>query len=164
MFLFVYVGLTAVVDRWGSTYDEYAELRQKQDDLLDPSAVMERMAVMTSRRDSLEMRLTDDSGEYEQSQSGVLEFLTAKAKVTTVRIESLVPVEGKSEGQLENVGFRISFSAGFHDAGFFLNALENSGMSVSITKFGLTASSPSSSILHGEIEGSVYIFPMRSSG
>jgi hypothetical protein len=102
--LFVYVLANEVFIRWSTTYAEYEELLRKQEEFLDPSNLADRIHQLGAQRDSLTSLLISDNGEYEQSQTGVFEFLTQKAMLANVHVESLVPLDRKREGQLEKIG------------------------------------------------------------
>jgi len=159
VFLFVYVTGTEVVDRWRDTYAQYLDFAQKQKEVLEPAILAEKKLELLARRDSLTGLLTEDGGDYDQSQTGVFEFLAGTARTTNVHMESVVPVSVQKEGQVENIGFRLALSAGFHDVGFYLNALEGGAMSVRISK--LELSNGGKVLLHADLEGVASVFPRK---
>ena len=160
VFLFVYVTGTEVLDRWRDTYAQYSDFAQKQKEVLEPSILAEKKLGLIVQRDSLTGLLTEDRGDYDQSQTGVFEFLAATARTTNVRMESVVPLSVQNEGQVENVGFHLIVSGGFHDVGFYLNALEGGAMSVNIRK--LELSNGGKALLHADMEGVASVFPRKS--
>ncbi len=162
LILFIYVAATEVAGRLIEICNQYDDLRQKETELLDPLSFSRKKLALSVRRDSLTMFLTNDRGEFDKSQTGVIELLTRKAKTTGVHIESLRPMRMEREGQFENICFRISLNAGFHEIGVYINALESGHMAININKVELALRSNVRSEVHADVEGVAHTLPERS--
>lgn len=160
MFLvFLFLLGTEVPDRWGAALHSSDEVRKKEEIVLDPEALAEKRLDLLSRKRSLVALVTKESGDYEQSQTGVFEFLNAGATDAGIQFETLTPMEPDSSGQIKLVPFRLAFSGTYAGVGGFLGAIEQGPIAIRINKLELASKSVGSSILQVGAEGAAFIFP-----
>ncbi len=106
--------------------------------------------------------LRSGSGNYDQNQTGVIEYLNACARESGIKFESLVPTESESASQLRESGFKIGLNADFHHIGKFINTVENGAMNARIRKIDMQSRSKSGTPVSATIEGDVTILPGKS--
>jgi len=170
--MFFYLLLTEVTGRWSEIGRLHNELTQRQQTVLNPEELAEKKLRLAERKKSLTSLLTRDSGTFEQSQTGVFEFLNASARKTGVRFESLVPAETESSGEIQEIGFKLSMTSSFHRIGAFVNEVESGAMTVRLQRLDManrtrarqeeaertTGKSP----LEASLEGVSYIYPKKN--
>src|SRR5258707_2428541 len=123
--LCVYLASTEIIDRWAEVFRLHAIFIQKEETLLDPQVLAEKKMDLLARKRLLGSMLTKGTARYEQSETGVFEYLNASAKQSGIRFQSLTPLESQTSGQIREVGFKLQFSASYHHLGAFLNAVES---------------------------------------
>lgn len=157
--LFVFLLATEASDRWSESLDLYHQLREKQRQSLNPDQLGERYKQLVERKKILVSSLGNKRTQFEQSKTGVIEFLNASAKNNSLRLTSLVPVEGRSVGMLNEIGFKISVTAPFHRAAHLTNFIETGEVAVRLSKIDLIVARSGSSTLQVDIEGRAYVVP-----
>ena len=155
--LFLYIMSTEVIDRSDSVIQLYDELQQKEQNTLNPEQLAEKRMSLTVKKAMLMSTIMKGSGTYDQSETGVFEFLNASAKEAGIRFESLTPIASRSVAQIKDIGFKISFAAGYHQVGKLLNGLETGAMFAQMKKLDLTAETIESERLQVNAEGVVYV-------
>jgi hypothetical protein len=101
--LFLYLFVTEVPDRWGTTFRLYDDMKTKEE--LNPEKLAQKKMELRARHQELMTALVHSSGSYDQSRTGVLEYLNSSARQAGVKFESLVPTESESAGQMREIGF-----------------------------------------------------------
>ncbi|MBI3766166.1 MAG: hypothetical protein HY277_06650, partial [Ignavibacteriales bacterium] len=91
--VFLYVFMTEVTDRWRGVFQLYGEVTLKEEIVITPEHLAEEKMNLLKKKRSLTSIMANNGSMYEQSQTGVCEYLNACAKESGVRFESLVPVE-----------------------------------------------------------------------
>ncbi|MGD0339100.1 MAG: type 4a pilus biogenesis protein PilO [Bacteroidota bacterium] len=157
--VFIYLTGTEVLDRWSTSLQLYNEMRAKEE--LNPEKLAMKKMELRARRQQLMTALTRNSGNYDQSETGVFEYLNSCAHEASVKFESLVPAESESTSQLREIGFKIGISNDFHHVGTFVNTIENGTLSARIRKIEIQSRSKSGSPVSATIEGSVSILPKK---
>jgi Tfp pilus assembly protein PilO len=157
--LFLYLFATEVPDRWRTTFRLYDDIKTKEE--LNPEKLAQKKMELRARHQELMAALVRSSGSYDQSRTGVLEYLNASARQAGVKFESLVPSESESAGQMLEIGFKIGINSGFHRIGTFINTIEKGTMCARIRKIEVQSRSESGSNVNAMIEGSVTILPKR---
>ena len=155
--IFAYLTFTEVTSRWQSTMDEYSQFQQKRREVLNPEALAEKKLDLLARKNALGEMLTKGLKEYEQSETGLIEYLNAGAKLSGIRFESLTPFAADSKADVSEIGFKIDFISDYHHTGAFVNAIETGAMMVRCEKINLALSKEAGKNLHISVEGSTYI-------
>ncbi len=155
--LFLYLFATEVPERWRETSALYDDLQAKEQE--SPELLLARKLELQARQRRLASELTGDSGRFEQSETGVVEFLNATARKSGVRFSSLTPIASPATGQLREIGFSLLFESDFHSAGRFVNEMEEGGILTRVVRIEITTPPKRSSRLGLRIEGVAYIIP-----
>jgi Tfp pilus assembly protein PilO len=127
--VFVYLLVFEIPSRWAETFSLWEELRLKEAEYLNPDQLDVKTMSLTARKAKVLALVGKGDKRYDQSQAGVIEFLTANAKKAGVRIESVVPNESRTEKDLKTIEFKMELSATYHRIGSFLSEVE-SGLTV----------------------------------
>jgi hypothetical protein len=151
--LFVYVMIEDVSVRWGETVDLWNDIGSRREKMLDSTTIASRKGNLLAERDSLASLLIVDRTIFEQSRTGVFEFITRRATESKVRLESLLPLNAEREAQIENIGFQLVVSGGFHEIGEYLNMLETGSMPVIIRRCELALTTKGAQSLRADIVG-----------
>ena len=154
-----YVFMTEVLGRWTDTYQTVNELRAKEVAILEPDQIAQKKLRLVAEKTAVLGRISLASKVYDQNETGVFEFLSAAAKESNMRFESLIPAESESNGEFRQIGFRITTRAGFHRIGKFVNQVEMGILNVRLERIELTADDPYSAQLEVNVGGSAYVFP-----
>ena len=154
---FVYIVSTEVFDRYGQLYTLFTELQAKEQLVREPKAVDQERRELLERQGRLKQRVRSQSGAYEQSRTGVLEFVNVSATTSVVRLESLVPSRAELPGGGQGMGFKMSLIAPFHRTALFLNQLENGPFALRITKLEVTREGASQGAVKAAVEGTVLL-------
>ena len=157
--LFLYVSATELVDRWGETIRLYSDLEQKEQQ--SPENLISRKYELQARQQALAAKFTKDVGRFEQSETGVVEFLDVTGRETGVTIESLTPATSERAGRIQEVSFSVKANADYHAIARFVNQLETAAMMVQMKTIELSAPQKGSSRLSARVEGSAFIMPGR---
>lgn len=157
LFAFLYLLATEVLGRWGEALDLHDQVAAKENEVLDPEGIAARRMQLLERQTDLTGRVVNGDARFEQSMTGVYEFLTKCAASTGVRIVSLVPAQNESEGQITGLGFKITANAEFHKACAFIGAMESGSLAVSLRRVHYALERKGSSRLLAEIEGVAYV-------
>jgi len=159
--VFIYVALSEVMERWVELFQISKDLSKKEQMISDPAELGLKRTALVEKKTILAAAIIKSGGKYEQSQSGILEFLNESARINDIRVESLIPIEPAPAHQIRDIGFKVSFSAPFHRIGAFLNALENGTLTIRMRRLELTIQSRGSSTLNVNAEGAAYILPKK---
>jgi Tfp pilus assembly protein PilO len=155
---FIYVVSTEVKERWAGFSNMYRQLREKEEMVLSPEMLEAKELNLMEKKRSLAALLTKYNAAYEQSQTGVFEFLSTTAGRTGIRLESLVPTASEGTGQIQDIGFKIQLSGKYHHIGMFVNDLENGTMKVVIKTLEISHHSRASAFLTASLEGVASIY------
>src|SRR5437867_6478358 len=112
--VFAYLTVTEVTSRWQSTMDDYSRFQQIRREVLSPEALAEKKMALLARKKALGEILTKGLKEYEQSETGLIEYLNAGAKSSGIRFESLTPFAADSKAEVSEIGFKIDFISDYH--------------------------------------------------
>ena len=156
---FLYVMGTEVFGRWSEAFQAYGELKQKEETMLSPEQLADKKMSLIAKKRTLAAAVTKDADTFEQSQTGVFEFLNSCAKSAGVRYQSLVPAESQSSSQIKEVGFKINFFTSYHRVGLLLNLVETGAMPMHMKKLELTSETKESPTLQVSMEGVAFIVP-----
>ncbi len=152
---FLYLGGTEVVDRWSAVWSQYRETASRQE--ISPENLALKRLELRAREQEIMAALTRDAGRYEQSQTGVFEYLNACARSSGVKIETIVPTESPSTGRLRESGFKLGIHDNYHGIGRFVNAIENGAMRARIQKIEIQKQQGQK--LDATLEGRITLFP-----
>jgi len=155
--VFIYVCVTEIADRFGEVQDLYAQLRQRESDLLTPEKLSEKKHALQLRAKELTLALFLGDQTYGQSPTGVVEFLGACAKKSNVHFESLTPSGVNSQEGINELDFKIASIAKFDQVGHLVNEMESGSFSIRLKKLELVSKPPVLSTLRLELEGSAFI-------
>jgi hypothetical protein len=153
--LFVYLVATEVVDRYSGLWSLYGELQVIQESAREPQVLEAEQVKLQDRQRKLKESLRLRSGNYEQSRTGAVEFVSALATRTGVRVESLAPSRPDTIGQNEAMAFKLSLVAPFHRTGLFLNQMENGPFSLSINRLEMSREGAPAGAVKTMVEGVV---------
>jgi hypothetical protein len=110
--VFVYLLGTEVIDRWQTSVQLYGDLAKKQQSLVDPADLVAKKMALVERKQVLTKQLAARSQVFDQTQSGLMKFLNAQARLNGFHFESLVPKELRTSGRLKESSLVIDFQAG----------------------------------------------------
>jgi len=159
--LFLYIVATGVFDRWAEVFQLYDVLTVKEKSVLNPDALAEKKMNLLAERKSLGLMLTKGAAQYDQSGTGVFEYLNTNAKDAGIRFESLTPIEAQTNGQIKEIGFKLQFVAEYHRVGVFLNSMEKGVMMSCVKRIDLTSRAATSPLLQVSVEGVVNILSSK---
>ena len=154
---FIYVLGGEVIDRWKTVYQLYEEYTGKQHAILNPAELNEKRNQLQLKKKLLSAALAKESSEYEQSQAGLIDYLSTCANKTGIQYQSLQPTETKVERQTKRIGFAIDFNGGYHQIGKLINALETGSMNVEVKSLIIFSKEPTSPILQVKVDGDACI-------
>ena len=155
--LFFYVLSTEGVDRYIETFRMYSDLKEKESAIRSPEQLNLKRSDLIAKRDRLLSVYRQRSNRFEQSQAGVLEYLSTNAKANDILIQALTPVEVKSTDEMKEVPFKMNANSSYHKIGAFINAIETEGIPISIKRIDLSSETTKLSGLSVSIEGKAYI-------
>ncbi len=159
VFLFLYVLCAEIPDRWRGTLATYQDLMARQEE--SPESIASRRFELEARKRELASRFTRDAAQFDQSETGVVEFLNATARRTGSHISAIIPASRAQAGQIQEIGFTLHVDADFHTIARFVNGLEQSGMLVRINSLELSVPNQRGRRLEAAIEGSAFVIPLR---
>jgi Tfp pilus assembly protein PilO len=159
--LFLYLLQGEAFDRWDGAIRLYKEVEAREKD--DATTLAVRKKSLIAREDSLRSLIAGKSNQYDQSETGVLEFLNASARDNGLAFQSLTPLFPPKKGQVREVVFTIHLLTGFHSVARFINTIETGPLIVRIQTLQLSIAAKNSAQLGAEIGGTAYIFPGASS-
>lgn len=147
---------TEVRTRAGRILNLVSEIRSKEE-VTTESLTQEEFA-LKARESQLTSVLSGEHGAYEESETGVIEFLHESARNSGVQVESLVPsaVQVQSS-KLKEIGITVKLSGGFHSVGVFLNRVENGPFTIRARKLGLSQDGSASRSLKAVLEATTVI-------
>lgn len=158
--VFVILAVTEVIDRWQHAFDVYVDLDSRRSQLLAPEETLSRFERLRARRDSLVAAVLMHSGGFEQSQTGVFEFITAAAKQTGVTVRTLEPArKGADVGvDVNAVRFNVLLTDRFHTLGRFIYMIETGPLAMRVSKITMKLRKPDGMHLDAIVEGTAYLF------
>jgi hypothetical protein len=155
--LFLYICSTEVFARYGKLWQSYTLLQQKRESTRDPQALAAERARLLLRLKALKISLRAQSGDFEQSQTGALEFINFAATKATVRLESLIPTKHDGAVETKELSFKLSCTGPFHRVGSFLNALERGPFAFRLNKLEVTKEGAPASSVKAVMEGAIHL-------
>jgi hypothetical protein len=159
--VFFYLLTMEVLDRWEQAFQLYDVLARQQRSVLNPEELAENKMKLLARRQSLGSMLTRGAGQYDQSETGVFEYISTNARKAAIHLESLTPVEPKTSGQITELGFKLQFASEYHRLGAFLNSMENGAMMTNVRRIDIASRVPTSPLLQVSTEEVVSILSSK---
>jgi hypothetical protein len=106
----------------------------------------------------LEEQVVRKGAMFDQSPTGVYEYVSRSAALSGITMETYVPVDSGTTSSKREVGFSIRFISTFHKSARFINEIEGGAIPVSIkqVEFGGRGTSGNLEII---VKGTAYIFP-----
>lgn len=157
--LFCYILTAEVVPRWREVLGGYQKLRSRQSRITDTLKLTEKRVSLLAQKKQLASLIAKDDGGYEQSQTGVFNFLSRNASTLGVRLVTLTPIEPGSKGEITEAPFKATLSGDYHRIGRFVNAIETGPMRLRMQSLSLQPSQVSKYVVEGQLEGIVLINP-----
>lgn len=156
-----YLVATEITQRWQQSLRFYSDTVRKEETILNPEALLEKKVGLLARRRELVSLLAPESKEYEQTQTGVFEFLNASAKQSQFQFQSIVPIELRGVGntKVKEIGFKIEFLTSFHKACKFFNTIETGSLLVQITRASMHPLTTGKPLLRVTAEGTAFTLP-----
>lgn len=154
--VFIFLLLTEIADRGGRVVDLFNELREKKAILLPGEVVQEKKADLTERKEKLTSLLAGRRGSFEHDEGGVFEFLSARARESSIRLRSVTPGAPQELDQVSEIPFTLEIEGPYHRLAEFLNAVETGEFLISIRKMTL-AREGAPSALRGSVAGVAYL-------
>src|SRR5713101_6058198 len=96
--IFLYVAATYISDGCTEVFRPYEELAQKKETALNPDQLRARKSTPEARKKSLNAGLNNRAIRFDESETGVFDFLSSSAQKASVRFQSLFPLESASVG------------------------------------------------------------------
>ena len=155
--LFLYILATEVAERYGELWKAYGELEVKKEAGSGPEALASERLALLARQKKLKELLRAQTGVFEQSRRGTLEFINASASKAMVRVESLVPTKAETSAHEEHMAFRLSCTGPVHRVGLFLNQLESGPFSLHVSKLDISREGAQTSSVKATLEGTVHL-------
>ena len=159
--LFFYAFETQVISRYDDLIQRYNDWKMKRQMVLNPQQGATRKMNLLTRKNFLLANLVKDTALFEQSRTGVFEFLNATAKRSGIQFELLAPLEAQLGGGTESMSFKVNFHGRYHRVASFINGIESGPISVRLRKIEMISQSASSSLLQVNIEGTSYLLPRK---
>lgn len=153
----VYLCLTEVYGRWSETIALSVEFAHREE-VPDLEMLEQARSELLQRKKTLLVAVVDKSGRYEQTETGLFEFLSEQGQSAGIRYGSLVPEESEPKGELTEVGFNIEFSSDFHRMGKWLNSLESGPIPTHISMVRISSENALSDKLNATVKGRAHIF------
>ncbi len=153
--LFFWILSTEVAERYSELWKAYTELEMKEGGASEPEALAAERSQLLVHQKRMKDLLRAQTGAFEQSRTGTLEFINASATQATVRLESLVPMKPETRAHEQVMGFKLSCSGPVHRIGVFINRLEEGPFSLRLTKLEVTREGAHPPSVKGTIEGAV---------
>jgi hypothetical protein len=157
--LFVYLFFAEVADRWTAMLQLYQSTLTLEQEIRSPEDLTFEKSELLLRKKSLLASATAASKTYNQTQTGMIEFLNQCAKQAGVRFESLTPLSSVSRGELSQLTCSLVFKDDFVSAGRLMAAVEAGAISCDLTKVHCKTLEPKRGNLEVTVEGTAYIFP-----
>jgi hypothetical protein len=157
MALFLYILVTEIADRYGELWKAYRDLEMKKETVSDPETLSDERSRLLAHQKKLKDLLHTQTGSFEPSGSGVLEFVNVSATKAQVKIESLVPQKPESRAHDQLLAFTLSCRGPVHKVGLFLNQLESGPFSLHVSKLEVTREGAGASSVKARIEGVVHL-------
>jgi len=158
--LWCYLVATVVIDRWMSVGEMYQEAVKKEDGFLSPEKLAEEKLNLLRKRQSLMSSLSKEDGQFEQNQTGVIEYLNSCARNSHIQFLSLIPSESSSNDLVKEIGFKVTSLGRYHKIGRLVNLIENGSLLVRMKKVELSEEMNSPNLTVA-MEGTAYIVAKR---
>lgn len=158
VFLFFYLILTEVANRYLATWNLYLGLAQKKSMVMTPAELDREKGQLAAERDSLLSRILALQQSYQENEVGVVECVTDKSKLSRIILRSFSPGKTRSLGQFREFMFHLSVQGRFDRIGLFINALESSTIRFNLTKARLDSNPIGQSHLSVEIDAKAFLY------
>lgn len=163
MLMFLYVLSGEVYDRWAQVSFAWDDLAERENTIRSPEELSEQHLILTSTKKLLMAKATLGSGKYDQTEAGVFDYLSGHARDHKFRYASLEPTDSKTAGEMQDLGFKVSFTTDYVTLGKWLNEIESGGIAVKVTKLDVLTENVLSQKLKIDVQGRAYFFPRGSS-
>lgn len=163
LLMFLYVSSSEVYDRWAEVSFAWADLTERENTIRSPEELSEQHLILTSTKKLLMAQATKGAGKYDQNEAGVFDYLSGHARDHKFRYSSLEPTDTKTAGEMQDLGFKVSFATDYVTLGKWLNDIESGGIAVKITKLDVVTENVLSQKLKIDVQGRAYFFPRGSS-
>jgi len=157
-FVFLYLVLTEVYNRYSNTWILYETLREKEATVLDPVMLQQKKKVLTEERDSLSSKIFNERKGYAQNEIGVILCVSDNARKNQVSVESYAPGEEHLSGQIDEKSFGVLIRGRFDEVGMFINNLENESIPIDITKVQIVSDPIGNGNLKVNLQAKAYLY------
>lgn len=151
--VFLYIAGIDGIDRWDATMRRYEGIKEKQAAILRPGEMAEKKLALLGEEKFLAASFHAGNDSYEQNQTGIFTFLTAKAMEAGIRIVSLIPSELPLQNQVKTIQFKLLCAGSYHEIAGFINRVETGSLTIAITRTSITGTPNQSGALMAEMEG-----------
>ena len=157
-FVFVYLLLTEVYDRYSNMWTLYTTLREKEATILDPALLEHRKKVLMAERDSLSSLISEERSAYQQNEIGVIQCVSDNAHQNQISVESFNPGSQRVAGQFEECDFKMAIGARFSQVGLLISGLENETIPFDITRVQIFSPPFGNGNLLVNVEGKAFLY------
>jgi len=159
--LYLFLFCTEVIDRVEQGYGLWKTYNERKDSFIDSRKLSEKKNDLLRKKARLAASLTGGDRSFEQSQTGVVDFINVSAKKSNIQFESITPVMAQDSGELKQVDVKINFSSDFHHVGYFLNNVESGPIIFRFKSLEVTAQPTISNTLEIKAEAIAFILPKQ---
>ncbi len=155
---FIWILVFELADRMSGTIAFYQEISRRKETTLTLGELQGKKRALHAQKKNLSLILTRSSKRYGRNQAGAFEYLNTKATENGIEFESLVPLGTREINEAKETTTRVSFTAAYHQAGMFVNAIETGDLPVSIIKLEMLSDPVGTQPLHCMIEGKITVY------
>jgi Tfp pilus assembly protein PilO len=148
---------TIVLPLWYDAFEAYGELAGLGSESQRHDHLMQELQVHENRLEELKRRREGLIRERDQSEAGLLTFVSAEAQGTGVRILSMVPRTSKEAGVVREQEVAFELRGSYHRVGMFLYHLETGPFSFTTESLELRPSAAGSTTLHARLQGTALL-------
>ncbi len=156
--IFAYLVLTEIADRWSTAWTEYSHLETKKNSMRDPESVVSYKRELQAEITQIRASYNALSGQLDQSETGVIDWVDQSAKLARVRVESLTPHKSQDSS---TIAFTLDVVGEFHRIGQFVNHLEGGPIAMKVVKIDLSRDTRAS--LRAKLEIHATLVPRKES-
>lgn len=127
-FVFVYLLLTQMYDRYSSTWSMYSYLQRRRASIIDPGSLPAERAHLLAERDSLSRLILASGSRYRQNETGVIQCVMDNARREHVLVNSFSPGTAVSKGGFTSFPFSLSVDGRFDQVTVLINDLEQAAI------------------------------------
>jgi hypothetical protein len=156
--LFLYLLLTEIPNRLNPVTQAFSQYQKSEELLANPASLERRLENLKRTKKDLEEQVVRKGAMFDQSPTGVYEYVSRSAALSGITMEAYMPVDSGTTSSKREVGFTVRFKSTFHKGTRFINEMERGVIPVSISRVEIGEKGTS-----GDLEiliiGTAYIFP-----